>query len=288
MKKLLVFTLAAIMLALCGCGGNGGSSGTLSSPLDNVITPPEKSEETVPYMLLHKITVTQSSYTYVLEHEYDNSGALVKESNIDAESKGITTFTRNEKGDFTKIVTTRNIDHGTGDFPYASTKIFSYDSGRLKNISITDEYVGGDSVHTAYRYRYTDDGKVDYVIIYDNEDNIAEKHIYQYDTDGKIAKRTVDFTDPNAADIEITYEYDEIGRLSLMSYAQGSDAVGRAEYTYSDNGYLSKKVTSGKLLGEAEYVYTYTEKSIAAEKVSVTDAAQAQIIYDPYGIYRGF
>lgn len=288
MKKIISFALAlALSFCLCGCNDNGGS-GRLPSPLDGVVAPDNTPKvETTEYLMISKITVSRSKNPYYQEFFYSADGVLTKESYVDIDSKGVTLFTYNAKGQLTEARTQRNLDHGTGDFSPIHTLSYTYDEkGLVKSITVVDEPELGDPIKTVFRYRYTENGAVDYIVQYDGEDNIAAKHVFEYGENGKIAKRTTLVDDK--ADTTATYDYDRNGRLCLELYNDSKGAeIGKVEFTYGDNGYVAKKVTSGNLFGKTESTYDYTEKEIPTASVQAVDKNQADIFFDIYGFHYG-
>ena len=166
-----------------------------------------------------------------MTYEYDNDGRCVKETQLDYERRAFS-------GNYIITVAVEK--------PY--TKVYEYTAnGYIKYYSFTGE---DGILYEEERYEYDENDnclKACY-LVGDNPREIEMTY------NGNGFETTAKVTYPDGAVKQYTFEYDDQDFLTAYNENSGDDEL-RTEYTYDDQGYLSKLETfkNGKSSGKCTY-----------------------------------
>jgi YD repeat-containing protein len=215
------------------------------------------------------------------ENVYDENGNVIKEiATDDSDNIYVSEFTYDEKGNQLSVKSFTNGEEW-------ESKEFSYeynDKGDIIKIALTNNIRPESSYDTVYDCHYDENGRiikkvtsVSGQIIASNGPTIEE---FEYNDKGDIVKLTkTTATYVSVTEYEYTYNesgdivkersvknaynsstyidnYDEFGNMTLH---QNGDKFSKNEYTYDENGFTVKKVTTERdpLFYKNDKVYTF-------------------------------
>ncbi|HNX27302.1 MAG TPA: hypothetical protein PKK48_07830, partial [Phycisphaerae bacterium] len=184
-----------------------------------------------------------------IESIYDNVGWL---ESIDDGTTSYT-YTYDALGRVTQVVSTQ-LEFGT------STTTYSYDdNSNLKTMANT--------LLGTYTYEYDGMNRLTAVIYNDGTLATGDKRVdYTYDDISQYDTVTYrDGVDLQTATVVATadYDFDQLGRLTGLAYAQGSTALAGYSYEYDDAGNMVSMISDND--GTSDYDYDETNQLTAAD-----------------------
>ena len=259
-KRALLAAVLAILLCLAGCNSGKGSD-----------TPQDTSVE---LNLISGIMVSGEK-AYKTDYSYNTNGSLAQKGYVDNSGRGVANLKYNEAGQLIECSTLRNIDHGAFPHPYAAKRNYSYDaSGRLSTIICHDLYENNTETLCTYMFKYNDAGRVEKVLIYNEEDALSGRINFTYDSAGRVTERSSDGSTTK-------YTYDAEGKLTQIYTKEGSTERTFIA-TYDDAGLLTRMATAD---GTYAANYTYSAIKFQPEAVEKAKSSQADLMFNIYGIY---
>lgn len=172
------------------------------------------------------LTETSTGGTYSAGYTYDEEGRCVEKTvSRNGELASTVAYTY-EGGALVKEITT------LPDGSVSNQKTCAYnESGDLEQE--TTQWSGADEVVKKYTYTYNDSGNAISRITLDGADVQTDKHVYTYDADGRVLTDTAFDGETRTSHTE--YTYDENGSLTKeQQYLTGEDAARTVEYTYTE------------------------------------------------------
>lgn len=167
---------------------------------------------------------TSTGGTYGVAYIYDQDGRCTEKSvSRNGEPASKITYTY-DGGDLVKEITT------LPDGSVSNQKTCAYNENGDLTEEIT-QWTGAEPVVKRYTYTYNDGGKPVIRITMDGENVQTAKHAYTYDSEGRVLTETSFNGDTRASHTE--YTYDENGNLTKERlFLTGEDASRTVDYTY--------------------------------------------------------
>ena len=217
---------------------------------------------------------------------YDNRNLPNRQVIMRPDAQAIYHYNYDENGNVIEQIAIINTDAGHE----VSTYKYTYDAN---NQRVKAEFEMNSGITGYHAFTYDEKGNIIKQTYEDSQGNVYERAI-SYDENGNKIRSEEILNGGESEVINISYQFDDKGRVTRETWVYPGDFVEYADYTYDENG---NKLTAVLTIGDGEqcrYDYTYDENgNVLKEEFTGYDGVKEHVIieyelkYIPCGITVG-